>query len=286
MSGSTPSPPQMAMPSPAYQYQAMPQADSGAISGIGGVGSMQPISQDIMSAYLPAFTGSTTGASGWNPGATVGVGNAVSAEAAPMFSSGQNMLNQFVNQDPTGIGTPAYTQAAHQTTEQIRAGEAARGVAMTPYGAGLEAEGMGKFNTNWQMNDANLQATAANAAKGLFGQGGSLATGGQTTAMAAPTTQLALATGAQSMPQNTANISQMTVQDFLAYLQGGTHATQAQNQGIGMLNDNLNSNFKNEMTAYNANNAMFSGLGSMAGRGIGGFNDMGGLSGMASLFAL
>lgn len=261
---SSPALPMMATPSPVYQYQGMPQADTGATSGINSIQSgYGPISNNIMQSYLPAFSGSTTAPSGWNPGQTVDVGNAVTGQSAPLFTAGNNLLNYYINQN--GFNSPAYQDAAHATTEQIRAGESARGIANTPYGAGLEAEGMGKFNTNWSQNMANIAATAGNAATPMFSAGGKLATGGQTLGESAPVTQMQLATGAMGLPQQGAAIPQMAVGDWLSYLSGGIGATQAQNSAIGMLNDAMNQNYKNQMTQYNSNNAMWSGIGNIAG---------------------
>lgn len=43
-----------------------------------------------------------------------------------------------------------YAQLQQRTVDQARAGQAARGVATTPYGASLENDAMRKFNIDWQ----------------------------------------------------------------------------------------------------------------------------------------
>jgi hypothetical protein len=100
-------------------------------------------------------------------------GNMAAGAGASLFPyAGQIMNTGF---DPQQA---LYARTAQQVQDQTRAAEAARGVASTPYGAGIEGQQMSNFNIDWQNQQLQRQAAAAQAASGLTGTGiGGLGTG-------------------------------------------------------------------------------------------------------------
>jgi hypothetical protein len=67
-----------------------------------------------------------------------------------------------------------YDRTAGQVQDQTRAAQSARGLAMSPYAAGGEADTMGNFNINWQNNLLQRQIAGlgglSEASGGYFGQ--------------------------------------------------------------------------------------------------------------------
>lgn len=72
-----------------------------------------------------------------------------------------------------------YNQTLQSVTDQTRSGEAARGVANTPYGAQAEGDALSKFNIDWQNQQLQRQQsgidTATGAYQGLIGAGATAA---------------------------------------------------------------------------------------------------------------
>lgn len=114
--------------------------------------------------------------------ARMGAGAAgnLSATGAGMERTGQNLLpyaNSILNTsfDPQNA---LYDRTRQQLQEQSRAGQSARGLANSPFGAGLENKAMSDFNIDWQNNLLGRMATGAQSASGLAGQAGNLQTAG------------------------------------------------------------------------------------------------------------
>jgi hypothetical protein len=158
-----------------------------------------------------------------------------------------------------------YNQTLQQSQDQWRTSEAARGIEMSPYGAGLENKATSDFNINWQNNQLNREATGASAAGGLVGAGAGAATAGQ--GMQTPAGQqyaqasnAPMVTGMQALDQvtqqgNTAQqIPQQYIQDLMSYL------------GIG--NQNYQIQGQEQQQAFNQNNQTMQNLGSAAGFGL------------------
>lgn len=61
-----------------------------------------------------------------------------------------------------------YQRTQQQLIDQTRAGQAARGVATTPYGAAGESDALRKFDIDWQNAQLGRQAAGAQAAGGLL----------------------------------------------------------------------------------------------------------------------
>ncbi|PWT78208.1 MAG: hypothetical protein C5B60_01470 [Chloroflexi bacterium] len=83
---------------------------------------------------------------------------------------GQNL--QYANQalnlafDPRSA---LFNQRQQDLVDATRAAEAARGIAMSPYGAGIEADAIGRFYNDWQNEQVARMAQGASAATALQG---------------------------------------------------------------------------------------------------------------------
>jgi len=60
----------------------------------------------------------------------------------------------------------------HDVQEQTRAGDTARGIAMSPQSAGLEADAKSNFMQNWEQNQLQRQLMGAQGMGSLYGQAG------------------------------------------------------------------------------------------------------------------
>jgi hypothetical protein len=82
-----------------------------------------------------------------------------SGEQQLMYGAGANLINTA--QDPQNA---LYGRTVQQLTDQVRAGQAARGLGNSPVGAAEENQALGNFNIDWQNNQLQRQATAGTAA--------------------------------------------------------------------------------------------------------------------------
>lgn len=64
----------------------------------------------------------------------------------------------------------AYKQQFADLTDASRAGQAARGISMSPYGAGVEANAQGRFANDWRDRQIGRESQGAQTATGLQGQ--------------------------------------------------------------------------------------------------------------------
>jgi hypothetical protein len=200
----------------------MPQADTGAQSGIGQLGQTTGNANNL-----------------YNSGAATQMGSNLTTSAQqPLNYQGQALAAGF---DPQN---QLYAQQYQQNQDQTNANLANSGVANTPYGAGLANQSGQNFNINWQNQQLGREAQAANTAGQLGQTAASQATAG---------TQLG-----QSVPAFSTAEQQQTIQDLLAYLQGGTGATQA---GTGQYAAEANAALGQQAV----NNQALGGLGSLAG---------------------
>ena len=141
-----------------------------------------------------------------------------------------------------------YNQQYQQNQAQTNVQNAMSGVATTPYGAGLANQSSQNFNTNWENQELARQAQAAQAAGGLVSAGAGVAGQGVTMANQAPSqlvqsAMIPYATYSDigqgqnqalsqllGIGQSGANLSNMSVQDFLGLLSGGNSANSVANQ--------------------------------------------------------
>lgn len=145
-------------------------------------------SQQANNPYAGAVQAGANGISPYGMNTGQGV-----AQGAGQFGELSNAIVPYASQilqngfDPQNA---LYNRGAQQLTDQVRAGQAARGIATTPYGAGLENQAMSNFNLDWQDRQLGRQNSAiqgyGNAVQGGLqaGQGAlDLANGGQQTYM-------------------------------------------------------------------------------------------------------
>lgn len=250
MSGSEPPPaPQT------YQFQNQAAADQGAYGRIEQMGGAPNYGQQAYDAFAPGLYGSS-GASGWNPADTVAAGNYITQSAAPLANYGFTLLNQGM--DPQN---ELYQRTQQQLQDQVRAGQASRGIAMTPYGAGLENKAMNDFNIDWRNSQVQRGAQAAQGAAPLFQQMDKNVVTGQQLAMQAPELQMRMMNGLQTGGLGTQAMPQQVLDNLFKYLSGGNAA------------DNTAVNrYGNEIRAYQAeqanNAAMMNGIGRLAGNAM------------------
>jgi hypothetical protein len=237
MSGS-----QTSMP---YQYASSAGADKGAMGQINAIGQQPNYGASAVSG-LGASLAAMGGNSGYSPAGTVNYGNAESNMGQSLMPAAYQILNQGF--DPQ---QQLYQRTQQQLQEQVRAAQSARGTAMSPYGAGGEADAMSNFNIDWQNNLLNRMNTAAQGAGGIATQAGNMMTQGQQTAQSAPNAQTNwFSQFAQASPAAYGQ-QQQQVADFLSYLSGGTDANKAGTAAFGANQD--------------ASNSMWGGIGKAAG---------------------
>lgn len=279
-----------------YQFQNMPGADIGAFSGIGNLGQYTNLGQFGLGQGQNIFSSlmNNPGAAGYLGGAQTagalgqsqalgqfGLGNAISGAGMGLLPYAQSIVGTAM--DPQNA---LYNRTLQQTQDQTRAGLEARGLDMTPYGAGVEGQTMGNFNIDWQNNQLGRQIAGMQAAGGLTQQGTGIAAGGQALAAGAPGQFLQ----ASGMPYNVfgqigqgqfgalnsllgvgqsgQNLAQTQIGDYLNYLQAGTSANQVANQNYGL-------QLQAQAQQFNENMAFGGMLGnSLYGIGMGGFNPM------------
>lgn len=70
-----------------------------------------------------------------------------------------------------------YNRTLQQVQDQQRAGQSARGIGMSPYGAGLEGDATRNFNIDWQNQQLKRATDAATAMEGLGSSAFNLGTG-------------------------------------------------------------------------------------------------------------
>jgi hypothetical protein len=274
-------PPAANVPTPqisSYQPQNLGGADVGAFQGIGGLGGF-----NTYAGLYPQVAGISQGlvnnpyAGGFQAGAGT-AGALGQAGALGAFGQGQNLygLGGAVANTAFDPQSALYNRTVQQLQDQTRAGEAARGIANTPYGAGLENQAMSNFNIDWQNNALNRQIQGAQAAGGLIGQGAGLQAGApgaylQASGMPYGTFQGigqgqlgTLGTQAGFGAQG-AQIPQQQVQDYLSYLGWGTGAQNAANQAqLGLGNWGLNQ----ANQGFNQQQTMFGDIGKVIGTAL------------------
>jgi hypothetical protein len=212
------------------QYQSMGTADTGAISGIGNLTQAGQGLQGLYASNAPSYT-NLLGSTSYNPQQGVNTGAAMQSAVGGLPAYANQALATGFNQN-----NALYNQLMQQTTDQTRAAEAARGIATTPYGAGVEAQNLQNFNNAWQQQLMANQQAAAGTANTLLGQYGSQMAGGSTLAMNAANNPIQ---ALQSLIQ-TGNLStaagQAAISDYLNYMSGSTGAASAQAQAQNQYN--------------------------------------------------
>lgn len=256
-------PPQSMVP-PQYQLGAATSAYGGMQNFqnvYGNLGqSTLPYAQNIFSnLYNNPYAGNAV--TGANVGGQMGMNAATNAYGAgnQLTQSGTAML-PYATQIMTAAMDPQsqlYAQMAAQTQNAANATNAAAGLSTSPYGAAATGAAMGNFNTQWANNLLNRYATGAQAAGNLVNQAGGAigqgtgiaygAGGGYANAAAMPyATYTGIGQNQQGALGNlqgsygtAANLDNMSIQDWLAYLGAGNAANQTANQQFQtLLNQN------------------------------------------------
>lgn len=295
---------------PMYQLQNLPGADTAAFGGIGN-----------LSNYTGGFTGATTGpafntfqnlynnpyAGGFQTGANA-AGFLGQAAASGAYGTGGALTQAGLGTIPwaqqlfqSGFDPQQalYNRTQQQVTDQSRAGLEARGLNMTPYGAGVEGQTLSNFNIDWQNQQLLRQIQGAQGASGLLAQGGNLANIGTTMQNNAPGAYFSASGlpygafntigGGQNAAINQllgiggagANLQNLPIQDYLSYLQTGNQFNQTANQSYGLQLQAQKQQFDEQMKLGQMFGSSLYGLG-QGGFGFGGLSNM---FGGANIFA-
>lgn len=160
-----------------------------------------------------------------------------------LYGAGNQVLN--TSMDPQGA---LYNQTLQQVTDQSRAGEYARGIQSSPYGAAVEASNNQNFNLNWQNQQLARETQGLSAAQGAYGsaQGmGNSYTGTQAALQAGQNEQY---TGLTNSAQN----------QYTNYLNSMNQSNALNTQNIGASQQNaLNLGNAGAQSAYNAGQAPY-----------------------------
>lgn len=256
-------------PPAAYQPQNQAGADAGAFSGISGLNNTNTAGQTLgqagqtfQSLYNNPYASQYQGAANGIAGAATGAGGQQYGAGSNLIAGGQSLLPYAQQTLQTGFDPQQalYNQQFQQNTDQTRAGEAARGLATTPYGAGVENMSNINFNNQWQNQQLGRQQTAAGTAASLYGAAGTagntgmgLQTGGLNTMLQGAslpystsntigTNQNQALTSYGGFGQSASTLPQQQIADFLQYLGVG-------NQSAGVANNA----YANQLTAQNQN---------------------------------
>lgn len=199
--------------------------------------------------YAPQLMSATP--YGYDPAQAVQYGNEWAAQGPQMFNyANQVMQTGFDPQDEL------YGRTASRLQNQMRSSQGARGVQMSPHGAGLENQGMSDFNIDWENQQLQRQATASGAAAQLWGQGGEAIQGGM---------QLS-----QSVPQNIATYAGMLQQLGMNAYSPQMWAGQQYGNMFAQGSQAQSGAYANQLKAHEINqtadNAFWGGIGQLGGQ--------------------
>lgn len=220
----------------------------------------------------------------------VNAGNSLMGAGQSMLPYAQSILN--LGFDPQNA---LYDRTLQQTTQQQRAGQTARGIAMTPYGAGLENDALKNFNIDWQNNLLNRANTASQGAGYLTNSAGNAINLGQNVG----TLGVQQLQNSAALPFNVANtiagaplsilgqygqagnqaamLPMAQIENYLKYLGVG-------NQAGGVANTGYANQIAAQNNQFNQNQKLGSNFGASL-QGLSGNNPFAGLSKMFSGFA-
>jgi len=231
-------------------------------------------------AYLPQYAASAEAAynNPYAPGAQAGAitaGQMGQQGAINTFNTGQGIVGQGQSIVPyaTSIANTAfdpqqalYNRTVQQLTDQVRSGEAARGIATSPYGAGVENKALSDFNIDWQNAQLARQIAGGNAYGALSGQSAQQQTQGlglenaapqfyntasampYTTAQGITSDQMAALSKLFSGGSQGQTLAQTPIQDYLSYIQTATGAQNANTNTFNALLNQANAGFNQNQT--------------------------------------
>lgn len=231
-----------------YQYGSQKGADQGAFGAMQNISGGQNYAGDLWSQY----GGGLAQGLGTGPNANV-TGNTLQGMGMGAFGQGQQLMNMGL--DPQHA---LYNQEYQQNVDQTRAAEAARGIAMTPYGAGVENQSNQQFNNLWQNQQAQRAAAMSQAAQGMYGQGAAMLSAGQMLPAQYNAAQIGNLSGLQGAGNMSYALQQQSAQNYLNYLSGGNAANQT-------AVNNYQAQVQAQQAQAQQDQAMWQGIGSMAG---------------------
>lgn len=288
-------------PPPSYQPQSLPQADSNAMGQINNLGVYNnysalrgqygDLAQGLVNnPYAGYYQG---GVNGISPMAT-GAGGQQFGAGSNLIGAGQSYLPYAQQALQSGFDpmNSVYNQQFQQNTDATRAGLAARGIAMSPYGAGVENQSNLNFNNSWLQNMLQRQQTGAQTANFLTGAAGSAGTtgaglqsGGLNTMLQGASlpystfntignNQLGTLGQAGQFGQLGSNQVQQQIDDYLKYLGIGNQSAGVQNQAYANQLTAQNNQFNQGQTLGKNLGTSISGLGTALGK-VPGFGSSG-----------
>ena len=244
-------PPMPQAGTPAYQYQNQPGADQGAFQG---AQNLTNYAQQNMPQMQQAVGQVTSGAYG--APAIQGAGNtAVQAGNSLVPYATQALQTGF---DPQNA---QYNHAFGQQNQQSAVNNAANGVSGSPYAAGVQNQGDQNFNLDWQKQQLANQQQGASTATNLLGQQAQGAQTGAGLLQSVPNASIGALGALNQAGSQATGVQQQTVQDLLAYLQGGTGAT---NAATGQYSAQANASLGQQQQ----DNAGLAGLGQLGGTAL------------------
>jgi hypothetical protein len=199
-----------------YSWQA-----GGSPQGPVGYGGGQPPGGDL--SWLGPLLGGGAGIYGLTQGNRLS-NPGLDPQQQALVNAGQQTYNTAL--DPQQA---LYGRTQQQLQDQVRASDSARGVAMSPYSAGVENKAMSDFNIDWQNQQLGRQVQGL----GAMGQANTAATG---------IGQLGLANREFGAGQNASNMNAA-----LTGLSGLTGGAGRGVGGVGMPGTNYLSQWYNSM---------------------------------------
>jgi len=261
-----------------YNPTGMGGAESNLLGGISNLGQFNLYGQNIPEASaITRGIIDNPGAPGWLSGAQYAGGMAQQG-ANNAFNAGGGLYSLGANVAGTAFDpqNALYARTVQQLQDQTRAGQAARGIQTTPYGAGLEDQQMRNFNIDWQNQQLQRQLQGLSGVGSAFGQANQMqsqAPGQYLQGSAMPyqvgqqigQNQLGALSTLGGFGQQASQIPQQQIQDYYNYLGWGNQA----NQGANTANNQL---FQNQLRqselGWNQQAGMFGGLGRLAGAAL------------------
>ena len=235
-------------PTPAYQFQGMGQADTGALSGTQNLPNYAAQNYPQFQQQVGQVTSGAYGAP-----QIQGAGNtAINAGNSLVPYATQSLQTGF---DPNNA---QFNQQFGQQQQQQQVNNAANGVGGTPYAAGVSNAADQAFDLNWQNQQLQRQQTGANTATGLLTGQNQGAQTGAGLLQSVPNESLSALGALNTAGGQATGVNQQIVQDLLAYLQGGTGASSA---ATGQYSAEANASLGQQ----GINNQGLAGLGQLAG---------------------
>jgi hypothetical protein len=280
-------------PPPAYQPQYSNQADISAFNNIGTLGqynsyaaSLPQAGQVTQNLVNNPYAGQYQQGANQAAGAGWNVGGQQIGAGLGLMDAGQQTLPYAQSILQTGFDPQSalYNQQFQLQQDQQRAGQAARGISMTPYGAGLENKANSDFDIAWQNAQLGRQNTALQGAGyGLNSAGNAINLGqnvstlgvnglGQAAAMpystanTIGTNQLGALGQYGQLGSGATSTAQQQIADYLQYLGIGNQAAGVANQSYANQLTAQNQQFNQGQTLGKNLGSSLSGLGTWYGK--------------------